>query len=185
MTLVGFSMGGGEVARYLSTYGSDRVASAVLAAAVPPFLGKTDDNPDGALDDETMNGFLSGVRSDRLAFLEGFIDNFFDADGRQTVSDAVKRFSWNIASGASPKGTHDCVLAFSKTDFRQELGKVDVPVLVLHGDKDGIVPFEASGARVPEIVAGAKVVVIAGGPHGVNVSHSQEFNQALLDFCGD
>jgi len=176
-------MGGGEVARYLGTYGSDRIASAVLASAVPPFLGKSEDNPQGALDDATMAGFLDAVKSDRLAFLEGFLDNFFAADGTQTVSDAVKRFSWNIASAASPKGTHDCVIALTKTDFRQDLGKVDVPVLVLHGDSDAIVPVEASGARVPEFVPGAQVVVIAGGPHGVNASHPQEFNQALLDFC--
>ncbi len=184
VTLVGFSMGGGEVARYLGTYGSDRITSAVLASAVPPFLGKTEENPDGALDDATMNSFLDGVKSDRLAFVEGFIDNFFAADGKPTVSDAVKRFAWNIASGASPKGTHDCIIAFTKTDFRQDLSKVDVPVLVLHGDSDAIVPLEASGARVPEHIPGAQVVVIAGGAHGVNASHPQEFNKALLDFLG-
>ncbi len=184
VTLVGFSMGGGEVARYLGTYGSDRITSAVLAAAVPPFLGKSDDNPEGALDDATMNSFLDGVKSDRLAFLEGFVENFFAAGDSSTVSDAVKRFSWNIASGASPKGTHDCIIAFTKTDFREDLRKVDVPLLVVHGDSDAIVPFEASGARVSEFVPGAQVVVIPGGPHGVNASHPEEFNRALLAFAG-
>ncbi len=182
VTLVGFSMGGGEVARYLATFGSSRVRSAVLAGAVTPYLAKTADHPDGGLDAATAGQFLDGVRSDRPAFLEGFTRTFFTANGKQTVSDAVVRFSWQSASVASPKGTADCITAFAGTDFRADLDLVDVPVLVLHGDSDAIVPFEVSGRRVPEHVKGAEVVLVEGGPHGFNASHPKEFNDALLAF---
>jgi non-heme chloroperoxidase len=181
-TLVGFSMGGGEVARYLGTYGSGRIAKAVLAGAVPPYLYKTDDNPEGALDDATIDGFLGAIASDRPAFLEEFTGNFFSADGELKVSEPLRRFAWTIAAGASPKGTYDCVLAWGRTDFRGDLEKIDVPLLVLHGDSDGIVPFEVSGKRVGDTVPGATVVVVEGGPHGFNASHPEEFNRALLEF---
>jgi non-heme chloroperoxidase len=178
-TLVGFSMGGGEVIRYLAKYGSDRVRSAVLAGAVTPAL-KAEDG--GAVDDATMQEMLDGVRGDRFAFFEGFFPNFFGAGGTPKVSDAVLQFARQQASIASPKGTADCITAFSTTDFREDLKKVQVPILVLHGDSDGIVPFEASGKRIPEFVQNVQTVVVEGGPHGFNVSHSQQFNEALLEF---
>ncbi|MDP9407184.1 MAG: alpha/beta hydrolase [Actinomycetota bacterium] len=181
-TLVGFSMGGGEVVRYLSAYGSERIAKAVLAGAVPPYLYKAEDNPDGGLDDATIQQFLAGVSADRPAFLDAFLTQFFAAGGEQRVSEHVRRFAWNIASVASPKGTLECIKAFSYTDFRPDLAKVDVPLLVIHGDSDAIVPFEVSGKRVPEHVQGAKVVVVEGGPHGFNASHPEEFNRGLLEF---
>ena len=181
-TLVGFSMGGGEVVRYLSTYGPERVAGAVLAAAVPPYLYKSDDNPDGGLDDETIASFQGAVTGDRLAFLEQFTKNFFSAGGEQQVSEDQRLYAKQIAAFASPKGTLDCIAAFGRTDFRGDLEKVTVPTLVVHGDSDAIVPLEVSGQRSVDSIAGAQLVVIAGGPHGINASHAAEFNRALLDF---
>ena len=113
VTLVGFSMGGGEVARYLGTRGSDRVAGAVFAAAVPPYLAQTADNPDGALDDATVQSLVDAVRGDRFAFLDGFLTNFFAAGDEQTVSEHLKHAMWIIGAGASPKGTEECIRAFS------------------------------------------------------------------------
>jgi pimeloyl-ACP methyl ester carboxylesterase len=183
VTLVGFSMGGGEVVRYIARYGTDRIHSAVLAAAVPPYLYQSDDNPDGGLDDATIEAFQTGVRTDRPAFLEDFVENFFAAgDTKDLVSGAQKTFARQIANVASPKGTLDCITAFGRTDFRDDLAKVTVPTLVIHGDSDGVVPFEVSGKRSAESIEGAELVVIEGGPHGVNASHPQEFNAALLQF---
>lgn len=181
-SLVGFSMGGGEVVRYVGTYGADRVAKAVLAAAVPPYLYKTEDNPDGALDDAAIAGFQAGVTTDRLAFLDEFTTNFFSAGNELKVSQAQREYARDIAEFASPKATLDCITAFGRTDFRADLEKLTVPTLVLHGDSDAIVPFEASGKRSAEAIAGSKLVVIKGGPHGINASHATEFNQALLEF---
>mgnify|MGYP000367824789 CR=1 FL=1 len=181
-TLVGFSMGGGEVVRYLATYGTTRVAKAVLASAVPPFLFKSEDNPDGGLDDETIAGFEAGVKGDRPAFLDGFTTGFFTAGDKMTVSEPQRAYALSIAAIASPKATLDCVGAFGRTDFRGDLDKVTVPTLVIHGDSDGVVPFEVSGKRSAELIKGAKLHVIKGGPHGINASHAQEFNTALLGF---
>ena len=182
VALVGFSMGGGEVVRYLGVYGSDRVAKAVLAAAVPPYLFKSGDNPAGALDDDAIAGFEAGVKSDRLAFLDQFASGFFSADGQLKVSEAQRQYARDIAAFASPKGTLDCIKAFGRTDFRGDLEKVTVPTLVIHGDSDAIVPFEASGKRSAEAIVGSELVLIEGGPHGINTSHAEQFNQALLDF---
>jgi len=130
VTLVGFSMGGGEVVRYLSRYGSDRVAQAVLAAAVPPYLYKSDDNPDGGLDDATIEQFQDGVKGDRLAFLDGFTRQFFAAgDSDDLVSEPQRHHALEVAALASPKGTLDCITAFGRTDFRPDLEKIDVPTL--------------------------------------------------------
>ena len=181
-TLVGFSMGGGEVVRYIATYGTTRVAKAVLASAVPPFLFKSEGNPDGGLDDETIASFEAGVKGDRPAFLDGFTTGFFTAGDKMTVSEPQRAYALSIAAIASPKGTLDCVGAFGRTDFRGDLEKVTVPTLVIHGDSDGVVPFEVSGKRSAELIKGAKLHVIKGGPHGINASHAQEFNTALLGF---
>ncbi len=186
-TLVGFSMGGGEVVRYLSRHGTARVSRAVLAAAVPPYLFKSADNPDGGLDDATIEQFQQGVRSDRLAFLDGFTKNFFTPGGSgllkgAAVSEEQRRYAWQIAAFASPKGTLDCITAFGRTDFRPDVAAVTVPTLVIHGDSDAIVPLEVSGRRAHEAIAGSELVVIEGGPHGVNASHPEQFNRALLDF---
>jgi len=181
-TLVGFSMGGGEVVRYLSTYGTDRVAKAVLAAAVPPYLFKSADNPDGGLDEETIAGFQAAVTTDRLAFLEEFTTNFFKAGRKVKVSEAQRRYAQDIAAFASPKATLDCITAWGRTDFRGDVDKLTVPALIIHGDSDAIVPFEVSGKRSAQAIAGSELVVIKGGPHGINASHAPEFNEALLGF---
>ena len=180
--LVGFSMGGGEVVRYLSRHGTGRVSRAVLAGAVPPYLYKSKDNPEGGIDDAGIAGFEAGVKADRLAFLDQFTRNFFGANGELKVSEPMRLYARDIGAYASPKGTLDCIAAFSRTDFRKDLEKVTVPTLVLHGDADGIVPVEVSGKRSAAAIKNAKLVVIKGGPHGFNVSHPDEFNRALLQF---
>ena len=182
-TLVGFSMGGGEVARYIGRYGTDRVAKAVLAAAVPPYLYHSDDNPEGGLDDATIQQFEDGVRTDRIAFLEGFTTDFFAAGDRYAlISEPSRLYHREIAEFASPKGTLDCIEAFSYTDFREDLAKIEVPTLIIHGDSDAIVPFEVSGKRSHEAIADSSLALIEGGPHGLNATHSEEFNRRLLDF---
>jgi pimeloyl-ACP methyl ester carboxylesterase len=184
-TLVGFSMGGGEVARYLGAYGTKRVRKAVFMAAIPPFLLKTPDNPEG-VDGSVFEGIKRAIAADRPAYLSVFLSNFYNVDilGGKKVSDEVIRLSWNIAAGASPKGTLDCVQAWL-TDFREDLRRIDVPTLVIHGDDDRIVPFAATGKRMPELIRGSRLVVVKGGPHGLNWTHAEEINRELLDFLGE
>jgi pimeloyl-ACP methyl ester carboxylesterase len=185
LTLVGFSMGGGEVARYISTYGTERVSKAVFAAAVPPYLYKTDDNPDGGLDDATIEQFLTGAREDRIAFLDGFLQEFFAAGERKDlISEPSRAYHLHIAEFASPKATSDCIEVFSRTDFRADLEELDIPTLIIHGDSDGIVPFGVSGKRTHEAIDGSRLALIEGAPHGLNATHSKQFNEALLDFLG-
>jgi pimeloyl-ACP methyl ester carboxylesterase len=181
-TLVGFSMGGGEVVRYLATHGTARVSKAVLAAAVPPYLYKSEDNPDGGLDDATIEAFQTGITADRPAFLDDFTTQFFSAGKKLKVSEAQRQYAWSLALPASPKGTLDCVTAFGQTDFRADVAQVSVPTLIIHGDSDAIVPLEVSGARSAASIPGAQLVVIKDGPHGINASHAEEFNAALLAF---
>jgi non-heme chloroperoxidase len=182
VTLVGFSMGGGEVARYLGRYGADRIAAAVFASAVPPYLYKSEDNPDGGLDDATLGQFETGVVTDRIAFLDDFMSTFFKAGRKVLVSEPQRLYNRDIAAFASPKGTLDCIAAFGRTDFRDDLARVTVPTLVIHGDSDAVVPFEVSGKRTHQAIAGSTLALIEGGPHGLNVTHAAEFNTALLEF---
>lgn len=182
-SLVGFSMGGGEVARYVARHGTSRVRGAVFAAAVPPYLYKSADNPEGGLDDATIDEFEAAVRTDRLAFLDDFTTKFFSAAGALKVSEAQREYAKALGAFASPKGTLDCIGAFGRTDFRADLAAFsDLPTLVIHGDADAIVPFEVSGQRTARLIARAELVVIEGGPHGVNASHPAAFNAALLRF---
>ncbi len=188
-TLVGFSMGGGEVVRYLARYGSARVSRAVLAAAVTPYLYKSADNPDGGVDDALAQQFADGITGDRPAFLDGFLKDFFSPGkgllgAKSLVSDAFREYNLDIATGASPKGTLDCTVAFATTDFRADVAAVTVPTLVIHGDSDQIVPFEVSGRRSAEMIPGSQLVVVEGGPHGFNATHAAEFNRHLLAFLG-
>jgi non-heme chloroperoxidase len=183
VTLIGFSMGGGEVARYVGRYGAERVAKAVFAAAVPPYLYKSADNPDGGIDDAALAGFHDGIRADRIAFVDGFVTNFFAVRGRtDLVSEPLRRYNVAIAAAASPKGTLDCTTAFTKTDFRDDLAKFTIPTLVIHGDSDAIVPFEVSGRRTAEAIDGSKLVLVPDAPHGLNVTHAQTFNAEVLAF---
>jgi pimeloyl-ACP methyl ester carboxylesterase len=180
--LVGFSMGGGEVARYVGTYGTDRVRKAAFIAAVPPCLLKTAGNPEG-VDLEVFDGIRAGLAKDRPAFLSGFLQNFYNVDvgGGSRISDEVVRLSWSIAAGASPKGTIDLVAAWG-TDFRADLQRFAIPTLIVHGDSDRIVPFEVSGQRTHAAVKGSRLVVIPGAPHGLNWTHADELNRALIEF---
>ncbi len=184
VTLVGFSMGGGEVARYLGTHGSARIARAAFIAAVPPYFVKAQDNPAG-LDSAIFAGIQTSISKDRPAFLSGFLANFFNYDvlRGERISDEVIRVNWEIAVGASPKATHDLVAAWG-TDFRADLARITIPTLVVHGDEDRIVPLAASGKRTHEAVKGSKLVVLKGAPHGLNWTHADELNSALLEFIG-
>lgn len=186
-TLVGFSMGGGEVVRYLARYGDERVSHAVLASSVTPYLFAADDNPEGAIDQATVDSFLHGVASDRPQFLDGFFDMFFapGGKGKLGVSDQQKAYAMQIALFASPHATAKCIEAFAYTDFREDLAAIDVPTLVIHGDSDAIVPFEASGKRTAEMIADTQLLVIEGGPHAINATHAEHFNAALIAFMHD
>ncbi len=184
-TLAGFSMGGGEVARYLGAHGSARVSKAVFVSSIPPFLLKTQDNPlgvDGGVFEATKNA----VKADRPAFLTQFFKDFYNVDvwGGKRVSDQVLQLSWNIGAEASPQGTHDCVSAWL-TDFRGDLSKIKVPTLVIHGDSDRICPFAATGQRTHEAIQGSRLVVVEGGPHAIIWTHGETVNSELLAFLGE
>lgn len=181
VSLVGFSMGGGEVARYLGTYGDDRIHSAVLAASVPPCLLKDDVHPDGALTADDVAGMQDQLRADREAFLQGFLTNFFSAGDDLKVTEAQRQEALGLAAQADLHAAAECIGSWV-TDFTGDLAKVSVPLLVIHGDSDGIVPFEVSGQRSAAAVSHSELVTVSDAPHGLNVSHADEFNTALLEF---
>lgn len=186
IALVGFSMGGGEVARYLGAHGSERVSRAVFMAAIPPYMLMTTDNPDG-IDGSVFEGMKKAIIADRPALLSKFLSDFYNVDllkGKK-VSDEAVHLNWIVAAEASPKATLDCVTAFSSTDFRNDLKRIDIPTLVIHGDADRICPFPATGKRTPEFVKGAKLIVVNGGPHGINWTHAEKVNSDLLAFLGE
>ncbi|MBY5162323.1 alpha/beta fold hydrolase [Salsipaludibacter albus] len=180
--LVGFSMGGGEVARQLGTRGDDRLAGVVFAAAVPPYLEATADNPDGPLDDVAIKEMKTGLADDPDGFYDQFTTDFFTADGEVRVSEAKRTKAVEMAGQADLDAALACIDSFARTDFRDDLSLVRIPTLVIHGDADEIVPLEASGARTHEALPNSRLHVVEGGPHGINVSHPDEFNRALLDF---
>ncbi len=182
VTLVGFSMGGGEVVRYLSRHGSDRVHSAVLAAAVPPYLYQADDNPDGGLDDTAIAEMEGGLREDREAFFDQFMTAFFSAGDDLMVTEQQRQDALSLCRQSGETAALACIGAFARTDFRGDLQRVTVPTLVIHGDADGTVPFEVSGRRTHETLGSGQLHVVSGGPHGINTSHTEEFNRALLGF---
>jgi pimeloyl-ACP methyl ester carboxylesterase len=181
VTLVGFSMGGGEVARYVGTHGADRVRSVVFAAAIPPCLLKDDDHPDGGLELDTVKQMQQQLRADPEGFLNGFLTNFFSADGDLKVSQDQLREALRLAAQADVHAAAECIRSWV-TDFTGDLAKVSVPALVIHGDSDAIVPFEVSGQRTHDAIPGSELHVLADGPHGINTSHAAEFNEAVIDF---
>jgi len=181
-TLVGHSMGTGEVTRYLGNYGSARVARAVLVSPIPPFLLQADDNPEG-LPGSLFEGFIQTAKADTPAWMKGFLDNFYNFDvlGGTRVSDQAFQVSWNIATAASAIAAVACIPTW-ETDFRDDLPKIDLPVLVVHGDADRILPFANTGKRLPGLIKDIKLTVIEGGPHAIAWTHADQVNQALLAF---
>jgi non-heme chloroperoxidase len=182
--LVGFSMGGGEVARYLGKYGSKDVSAAVIISGVPPYLLKAADNPEG-VDGSVFAGIEKAVASDRYAFFTEFFKNFYNADvflGKR-VSEQAMKASWNVAAGASATASLACVATWHE-DFRENLARIDVPTLVIHGDADRILPITASGTRTAKLIKGARLLVVKDGPHCITWTHSEEVNAELLSFLG-
>ena len=182
VTLVGFSMGGGEVARYFSRYGGERVRSVVFASAVPPFLLKTPGNPDGPLETVEAAKMTAGLTASRDEFFDDFTTQFYSVDGELKVTERQRMQALDLAGQASKIAALEAMTAFAVTDFRDDLAEVTVPTLVIHGDSDATVPFEGSGKRTHEAIKGSELVIIEGAPHGVNVSHAAEWNQAVLEF---
>jgi non-heme chloroperoxidase len=180
--LVGFSMGGGEVVRYLGRYGDDRVSRAMLVAAVPPFLAKTPDNPDG-VDRAVFDDMIAGVKRDRIGFLSEFLQGFFNREpGKPVPSEEAIAYVKSIAWIASPLATQQCITAFGTTDFRRDLAKIRIPVLVVHGDADRIVPLELSARKAAAAIVGSRLEVIPGAPHGLTATHGDELNRLILGF---
>jgi len=181
---VGFSMGSAEVAAYIGKYGTERIRKAVFIGALPPFLLKTADNP-GGVDAGVFEGIKQGILADRLAFFSGFFKNFYNTDvlGGKLISEQAVQHSWNVAAGASAKGTLECVTAWL-TDFRKILPKIDVPTLIIHGDADRILPIGATAIPLSKSVQGAQLVVIEGAPHGLLWTHADRVNAELVKFLG-
>ena len=182
VTLVGFSMGGGEVARYVARWGESRLHSVVFAAAVPPCLMKTADNPDGPLTPEKARQTKLALDLDRSAFFDHFTRDFFSASGTLQVTESQRGEAIALCQQSAQHAALACMDSFATTDFREDLKKVTVPTLVIHGDADAIVPIEGSGLRTHRAVLHSKLVTVNGAPHGLNVSHAQAFNDALLSF---
>lgn len=180
--LVGFSMGGGEVARFIGNYGTASLAKAVLVSAVTPFMLKTDDND--AVEASVFEGMKEGIKKDRPQFFKDFGKNFYNYDSLkgEKISEAMLQLTWNLAMQASKKGTLDCIDSFGKTDFREDCKKFDIPTLIVHGDEDQIVPFEASAKKAKVLIPKAQLEVIKNAPHGLMVTHHEEFNSLLMEF---
>jgi non-heme chloroperoxidase len=183
--LVGFSMGGGEVVRYLSRFGSDRVSKIVLASSVTPCLFKSDDNPEGGIDDAFVTGMIGEVAKDRFAFLDEFLNKYYSAGRKLKVSQQQKAYALSLAAAAFPRAMTESIDAWGRTDFRSDLAAVTVPTLVIHGDSDNIVPIEVSGERTAKAIPGSVLVVLQDAPHGVLMSHPEEWNSAVLQFLAD
>ncbi|EQA7821037.1 alpha/beta fold hydrolase, partial [Enterobacter kobei] len=181
VTLVGFSMGGGDVTRYINNYGSSRVAGLALLGAVTPIFGKSDSFPQG-VDQSVFDGIRDGLRKDRAQFISDFATPFYGTNAGQTVSAGALTQTLNIALLASLKGTIDCVTAFGETDFRPDMAKIDVPTLVIHGSNDQIVPFESTGKLAAEMIKNATLKVYDNAPHGFALTHQDQLNEDLLAF---
>jgi non-heme chloroperoxidase len=182
VTLVGHSMGTGEVTRYLGRFGSERVEKGVLVSPIPPFLLQTSDNPDG-VPASLFDGFIQSARQDTPAWMKGFLDNFYNIDmlGGTRVSDQAYQSSWNLAVAASATAAVACIPTW-ETDFRADLPAIDVPILVVQGDDDRVLPFPKTGQRLPGLISDVQTVVIDGGPHAIPWTHADELNSALVKF---
>lgn len=182
--LVGFSMGGGEVARYIGKHGPKGVTKAVIIGGIPPYLLKTSDNPDG-VDGSVFEGIQKAVAADRYAFFTEFFKNFFNTDVflRKRITEQAVQASWNVAAAASAAASLACVPTWHE-DFRDDLVRIEVPTLVIHGDADRIVPIKASGERTAKLVKDARLVAIKDGPHAVSWTHAEEVNVELVNFLG-
>jgi non-heme chloroperoxidase len=184
VVLVGFSMGTGEVTRYLGTYGSAGVAKAALFGVIPPFLLQTDDNPQGVPGD-VFEGIQQAIVADRYAYFDDFFANFYNTDvlAPERIGDAALRASFQVAAGASPYATYACVATWL-TDFRADLPKIDIPTLVVHGTADRVLPFESTAKRLrdEQLIADLTVVEVENGPHNIGWTFPDEVNKALLDF---
>jgi non-heme chloroperoxidase len=180
--LVGHSMGTGEVTRFLGNYGSGRVAKGVLVAPIPPFLLQTSDNPEG-VPQSVFDGFIGAARSDTPAWMKGFLDNFYNVDTLRgtLISDQAYQASWNTATTASAIAAVACIPTWA-TDFRADLPKIDVPILVVQGNADQVLPLDKTGKRLPGLIDDVQLVVIEGGPHAIPWTHAEQVNTALLDF---
>ncbi|MGN7199913.1 alpha/beta fold hydrolase [Arthrobacter sp. SAFR-044] len=183
VVLVGFSMGTGEVGRYLGTYGSARVARAAFLGSLEPYLLKTDDNPDG-VPQEVFDGLMEAVTADRYAFFTGFFKNFYNSNtflGTPRLSQEVMNAGWNLASGAGATASVAAQPTWL-TDFRQDIPKIDVPALIVHGTADNILPIDSTGRLFAKALPSAEYVEIEGAPHGLLWTHAAEVNEALLGF---
>jgi non-heme chloroperoxidase len=185
VVLAGFSMGSGEVVRYIGRYGSGRVTKAALLGAIPPFLLKTDDNPEG-VDRKVFEGLKASIVKDRYTYFKDFFDNFYNVDvlGGSRISDQAWQASFQVAVGSSPYATYACVDTWL-TDFRGDLPKLDVPTLVVHGTADRILPISATSERLPGLIKDVRLVKVEGGPHNIGWTHPDEVNAALLEFLAD
>jgi non-heme chloroperoxidase len=182
VVLAGFAMGTGEVARYLAIHGPGRVTAAVLVAPLLPFLLKTDDNPDG-IDRHVFDGLTARIAADRPAAMKDFVDRSYNIDllGGSRVSDQAWQNSFYVAISASAHAAVGCVTACLE-DFRGNLATISVPALVIQGDEDRVLPYEATGSRLPALLTNTSSTIIAGGPHAVTWTHADQVNRALLDF---
>ena len=180
---VGHSTGGGEVVRYLARYGTERVAKAVLIGAIAPFMLKTADNPEGVPID-VFDGIRAGVLADRAQYWKDLAFPFFGANRPTSkISEGVRDAFWLMSMQAGMPAAYDCIKAFSETDFRQDLPKIDVPTLVIHGDDDQIVPISVGGARSSKMIKGATLKVYKGAPHGLFATNKDQLNADLLAFA--
>lgn len=181
-TLVGFSMGGGEVVRYLTDFGSAKIAKAALISSIIPLVKKKEDNPSG-VPEEALNGIKEALQNDRVGFLKNFHKGFYSYDNnKDKVSEAQLDYDFSIASHASPRATIQAALAWMHTDFRPELKNVTVPTLIVHGDGDETVPMATSADQAAKGIADNIYKIIEGGPHGLNITHADELNEILIDF---
>jgi non-heme chloroperoxidase len=182
VVLGGFSMGTGEVTRYLARHGSARVAKAVLIGVIPPFVLKTADNPEG-VDGQVFEGIKAAIVKDRYAYFGDFFDNFYNTDtfAPDRISDRALEASFQVAAASSPFASYACVDTWL-TDFRGDLSKIDVPTLVVHGTADRILPYDATAGRLPGLIKDLRLVTVEGGPHNICWTHPDEVNTALLEF---